>query len=92
MSRALVYAGTVPFKAASILALYDDIRTAPLEFPDKPRVSLHLEDLLQSMLEKDPANRIDMKGIMAHPWLNPPGTTPLKSLQVKWPLVLDTKQ
>lgn len=75
-------AGTVPFKAGSILALYDDIRTAPLDFPASPPISMHLQDLLQRILEKDPADRIDMRGIMAHPWVNPPGMTRLTSLQV----------
>ncbi|KAK9785422.1 hypothetical protein WJX73_002199 [Symbiochloris irregularis] len=81
---AFVY-GTVPFKAPSILALYDDIRTAPLTFPTEqeggPRVSLELQNLLEKMLEKDPADRIDMHGIMAHPWVCPTGTVRLTSLQ-----------
>ena len=45
-------------------------------------MSLELQNLLQKMLEKDPADRIDMHGIMAHPWVTPLGTPRLTSLQV----------
>lgn len=64
----LLSAGTVPFKAHSILGLYDEICNSPLKFPNDVHVSDSLKHLLQRMLDKDPATRIHLSTVMRHPW------------------------
>ena len=79
---ALWRAGYTPFKAPTVLGLYDAIRTAPLLFPAAPAISGPLRDLLQHMLAKDPAQRLSLQDIMAHPWTQTQGLPNLCSLQV----------
>ena len=64
-----------------MLGLYDAIRTAPLQFPDAPRISPPLRDLLQRMLVKDPSQRLGLQEVMAHPWTQTQGLPNLCSLQ-----------
>ena len=78
----LACAGFTPFKAPTVLGLYDAIRTAPLQFPGAPRISPPLRDLLQRMLVKDPSQRLGLQGVMAHPWTQTQGLPNLCSLQV----------
>ena len=78
----LACAGFTPFKAPTVLGLYDAIRTAPLQFPGAPRISPPLRDLLQRMLVKDPSQRLGLQEVMAHPWTQTQGLPSLCSLQV----------
>ncbi|KAK9830087.1 hypothetical protein WJX72_009710 [[Myrmecia] bisecta] len=72
--------GVVPFKADTILRLYEEVKTAPLRFPGEPAASKPLRDLLRRMLEKDAGKRLSMAQIMAHPWVSHQGSLPLVSM------------
>ena len=80
-------AGTVPFKHASIMGLYNVIRTQPVSFPAKPAVSPALKDLVAKMLCKDPARRITLPAVMQHPWTTHGNNLPLLCRQVQHDLL-----
>ena len=75
-------AGRVPFKSDSILGLYDEIRNAPLVFPEDVFVSESLKRLLSGLLEKDPESRMSLTGAMYHQWTTHNGAYPLPNIQV----------
>lgn len=75
---AFVY-GDVPFQDTNILALYTKIKSSPVPFPEKYKISNNLKDLLSRMLEKDPKQRITLKGIKEHKWVTNDGLSPLPS-------------
>jgi len=64
----MVY-GRVPFVATSQYAMYDIICSRPLEFPEHPKISKNLHDLLRSILVKDPANRATIDDIWRSSWV-----------------------
>jgi len=78
-------AGRVPFKSDSILGLYDEIRNAPLVFPEDVFVSDSLKRLLSGLLDKDPENRMSLTGAMYHQWTTHNGAYPLPNIQVPDP-------
>lgn len=75
-------AGVVPFKADSILGLYDKICNAPLEFPPDVFVSDSLKHLITRLLDKDPETRISLTSVMSHHWVTHNGAYPLPNIQV----------
>lgn len=88
LQRALGFpVGTVPFKHASIMGLYNVIRTQPVSFPAKPAVSPALKDLVAKMLCKDPARRITLPAVMQHPWTTHGNNLPLLCRQVQLDLL-----
>ena len=77
--------GSAPFRAPTILGLYDAIRSAPLHFPEAPAISPEMKDLLRGLLTKDPVRRLTMPAIMAHPWLATQDAPKLRCQQVRLP-------
>ncbi|KAA8643131.1 putative calcium/calmodulin dependent protein kinase [Aspergillus tanneri] len=67
--------GKLPFEKQSIFELYDAIKNDPIlcdgEADDK------FKDLMSRILEKDPAKRITMNELRAHPWVTRDGLDPL---------------
>jgi serine/threonine protein kinase len=59
--------GRLPFADTSIAMTLQKIRLQEPEYPGT--LSPAILDLLQKLLRKDPAERIDIRGIKAHPWL-----------------------
>lgn len=59
---AFVY-GKVPFFDNNIVALYTKIKHQSVEFPDKPKISDDLKDLIRKMLVKNPNDRIMLSDI-----------------------------
>lgn len=59
---AFVY-GKVPFYDENIIALYTKITHQPVPFPDNPKISEELKDLIRKMLDKDPSTRITLPEI-----------------------------
>ena len=74
--------GVVPFKANSILGLYEQICSSPLEFPDDIFVSDSLKKLLLGLLDKDPDARLSLAAIMTHPWITYNGELPLLTVSL----------
>ncbi len=69
--------GKVPFHDENILALYNKIRTQPFTFPESLSISPELQDMIQKMLVKDPAQRITLAEIKTHDWVTGHGLYPL---------------
>lgn len=59
---ALVF-GNVPYLASNVPAVYEKIQNDSLRFPPKCSISAELTDLIEQMLEKDPAKRITLPKI-----------------------------
>ncbi|ETV99338.1 serine/threonine protein kinase, variant 1 [Aphanomyces invadans] len=64
-----VVVGKLPFQADSVLALFDQIAEKPVEFPPTVALSVDVRDLITRMLVKDPARRMTVDEVLAHPWL-----------------------
>ncbi|KAJ5641527.1 hypothetical protein N7490_005527 [Penicillium lividum] len=69
--------GKLPFEKASIFELYESIRNDPVVCEDEQ--DERFTDLMNRLLDKDPAKRIDMQGLRAHPWVTMNGADPLLS-------------
>lgn len=63
----MVY-GRVPFLAKSVFEIYDRICTHRLRFPEQPKVSRKLKDLIKKMLVKEPKNRATLQDVARHAW------------------------
>ncbi|CDF34350.1 Serine/threonine protein kinase [Chondrus crispus] len=63
----MVY-GRAPFLAKSVFEIYDCICTQQLRFPDQPKVSRKLKDLIKKMLIKEPKNRAKLQDVAKHAW------------------------
>ena len=57
--------GQIPFHDENILALYNKIKTEPLEFTDDQKLNLspEIRDIIGKMLIKEPAHRITLSEI-----------------------------
>ncbi|XP_018569004.1 calcium/calmodulin-dependent protein kinase kinase [Anoplophora glabripennis] len=88
---AFVY-GRVPFFDENIIGLYSKIRMQPVEFPEKPKVSEDLRDLIRKMLVKDPNERITLPEVKEHPWVTKSGVYPLPSEEENCQLVEVTEE
>ncbi|KAJ8981950.1 hypothetical protein NQ317_002122 [Molorchus minor] len=88
---AFVY-GKVPFYDDNVIGLYAKIRHQPVEFPEKPRISDDLKDLIRKMLVKDPDKRITLPEIKAHAWVTKNGAHPLPSEEENCHLVEVTEE
>lgn len=55
--------GKVPFYDENKIALYSKIIHQPVEFPDNPKISDDLKDIIRKMLHKDPNERITLPEI-----------------------------
>lgn len=67
----------MPFKADSILGLYEQICKAPLDCPSSIFVSDSLKNLLTRLLDKDPETRMCLEDAMRHPWVTENEELPL---------------
>lgn len=59
--------------------MYEKIKNNELELPKSPVISSELKDLLTSLLEKDPSQRITLPQIKEHEWVTASGLYPLPS-------------
>ncbi|KAG2438161.1 hypothetical protein HXX76_005769 [Chlamydomonas incerta] len=69
--------GKPPFVGATTYQIYEAIQRAELAFPHETPVSGELKDLLGRLLQKDPAERISLEEIPAHPWVTRGGALPV---------------
>ncbi|KAG2450773.1 hypothetical protein HYH02_004610 [Chlamydomonas schloesseri] len=69
--------GKPPFVGATTYQIYEAIQRAELAFPHEIPVSGELKDLLGRLLQKDPAERISLEEIPAHPWVTRGGALPV---------------
>jgi len=71
--------GKCPFIDDYILALHRKIKNEAVVFPEEPKVSEELKDLILKMLDKNPETRIGVPDIKLHPWVTKSGKEPLPS-------------
>ncbi|XP_037533791.1 calcium/calmodulin-dependent protein kinase kinase 1b [Nematolebias whitei] len=69
--------GKCPFYDEYIVSLHNKIKSQPVEFPQMPIISNELKDLIEKMLDKNPATRISLPEIKLHPWVTENGSNPL---------------
>uniref|UniRef100_M4AC05 calcium/calmodulin-dependent protein kinase n=1 Tax=Xiphophorus maculatus TaxID=8083 RepID=M4AC05_XIPMA len=69
--------GECPFYDEYIYSLHNKIKNKPVEFPETPSISSELRDLIERMLDKNPATRITIPEIKLHPWVTENGSSPL---------------
>lgn len=63
----MVY-GRAPFLAKTVFEIYDAICTHKLRFPDQPKISRKLKDLIKKMLTKEPKSRATLSEVAKHAW------------------------
>ncbi|EFJ49188.1 hypothetical protein VOLCADRAFT_43050, partial [Volvox carteri f. nagariensis] len=61
--------GKPPFTGTTTYQIYEAIQRGELQFPPEIPASTELRDLLTRLLQKDPAQRISLEEIPAHPWV-----------------------
>ncbi|KAM8898842.1 calcium/calmodulin-dependent protein kinase kinase 1 isoform 2-T2 [Spinachia spinachia] len=69
--------GKCPFIDEYILALHNKIRTRLVDFPEMPKISDELRNLILQMLDKNPDTRITIPEIKRDQWVTQLGTDPL---------------
>ncbi len=52
-----------------------------MRFPPEVPASADLQDVIRRVLDKDPATRLTLQGLMEHPWVTDRGAAPLPSLR-----------
>ncbi|OBZ90272.1 hypothetical protein A0J61_01686 [Choanephora cucurbitarum] len=62
----LVY-GQLPFQTTNLLDLFEEIQTKDIHYPHT--LDSQLLDVFSKLLEKDPTQRVTLKEIKLHPWL-----------------------
>jgi len=67
--------GYLPFPGSSVMEVYEKIQTQDPEIPSK--LSSELQDLIQRMLIKDPAERLTLPDIKLHSWVTGYGVYPM---------------
>ena len=60
--------GRVPFMATGVFEIFEAICTEKLRFPDVPKTSRKLKDLIKKMLTKEPKSRATLQEVARHPW------------------------
>ncbi|XP_041851003.1 calcium/calmodulin-dependent protein kinase kinase 1b [Melanotaenia boesemani] len=69
--------GECPFYDDYIVSLHNKIKDKPVEFPETPGITAELKDLIERMLDKNPAQRITIPEVKLHPWMTENGSNPL---------------
>jgi len=59
--------GRCPFVGDNEMQMYENIRTKDVEFPRE--INSNLQDLILSLLRKDPSRRITIEEIKSHSWV-----------------------
>ncbi|KAJ8710967.1 hypothetical protein PYW07_008209 [Mythimna separata] len=79
--------GKVPWVGSSAIELQRKVVDEPLAYPGRVQPSRQLRDLLNRMLDKDPAKRITLQEVKDHEWITDGGKDPLPSEQENCRLV-----
>ncbi|GAV05205.1 hypothetical protein RvY_15373 [Ramazzottius varieornatus] len=61
--------GSVPFHGDNVFLLHKSIKKDEVAFPAQLPLSDELKDIIGRLLQKDPSERLRIKGIRQHPWL-----------------------
>jgi [calcium/calmodulin-dependent protein kinase] kinase len=72
--------GRCPFWADTVPAIYEQILSNYLTFPEKAPLSADVRHLLDMLLQKDPEKRLTIAQIKKHPWVTKKGAWPMPDL------------
>uniref|UniRef100_A0A7S3QWW4 cGMP-dependent protein kinase n=1 Tax=Dunaliella tertiolecta TaxID=3047 RepID=A0A7S3QWW4_DUNTE len=72
--------GRLPFTGSCVLDITNSITNDMVFFPSEMAISPALEDLLNRLLDKNPANRASLQEAMQHPWTTSGGANPLPGM------------
>jgi serine/threonine protein kinase len=61
--------GRPPFETPSQQETYERIRTVRIDWPPTSIVPAEARDLISRLLVREPAKRLSLDGVMAHPWI-----------------------
>lgn len=78
----MVY-GRAPFLATGVFEIFDVICTQKLRFPDQPKTSRKLKDLIKKMLTKEPRSRATLQDVAKHAWFGGEVTQPIELKQIR---------
>jgi len=78
----MVY-GRVPFLATGVFEIFETICTQKLRFPDAPKTSRKLKDLIKKMLTKEPRSRATLQEVARHAWFGGDVTQPIELKQIR---------
>jgi len=67
--------GYLPFPGSSVMEVYEKIKSQDPDIPSN--ISAELQDLIQRMLIKDPAERLTLQEIKLHSWVTGYGVYPM---------------
>lgn len=78
----MVY-GRVPFLATGVFEIFEVICTQKLRFPDQPKTSRKLKDLIKKMLTKEPRSRATLQEVAKHAWFGGEVIQPIELKQIR---------
>ncbi|ETO06296.1 hypothetical protein RFI_31100 [Reticulomyxa filosa] len=84
--------GIPPFRQDAQVKMYEKILTSPVEFPERPVVSAHAQDIIASLLKKQPHKRLGSgehgaKDVKKHPWFQNINWTKMKTQEPRAPYI-----
>ncbi|GMF13624.1 unnamed protein product [Phytophthora lilii] len=84
--------GSTPFFDPNISQMYKKIQTADVKYERYPPIDDDAIDLLKKLLVRDPAERIDIDGVRAHPFFAEINWEKLEQKEVEPPFVPPTEE
>lgn len=84
--------GSTPFFDANISQMYKKIQTADVKYEKYPPIDDDAIDLMKKLLVRDPAERIDIDAVRAHPFFASINWEKLEMKEVEPPFIPPTKE
>ncbi|KAJ8552609.1 hypothetical protein ON010_g9937 [Phytophthora cinnamomi] len=84
--------GSTPFFDPNISQMYKKIQTADVKYERYPPIDEDAIDLMQKLLVRDPAERIDIDGVRAHPFFATINWEQLELKEVEPPFIPPTEE
>ncbi|KAH7460813.1 hypothetical protein PRIC1_006136 [Phytophthora ramorum] len=84
--------GSTPFFDPNISQMYKKIQTADVKYERYPPIDEDAIDLLQKLLVRDPADRIDIDGVRSHPFFGAINWEMLELKEVDPPFIPPTQE
>ncbi|CAI5713886.1 unnamed protein product [Peronospora farinosa] len=84
--------GSTPFFDANISQMYKKIQTADVKYERYPPIDDDAIDLLQKLLVRNPADRVDIHGVRSHPFFASINWEQLELKEVEPPFIPPTEE
>ncbi|CAE7884991.1 unnamed protein product, partial [Symbiodinium sp. KB8] len=79
-----IVVGRPPFLANNQMELAEEVKTKQPAFPSVVQADPYLRDVLERMIEKDPAKRISLADLITHAWVTDEGTVVLQKNRYRY--------